>query len=90
MARARTSRKMASDWIDALFEDQFAKWRDYLRELLERTSLEGLAAYEMQHRIDAADTAEELHRIGSEIMDLIGPPNDPRRQLAERFKTWNL
>ena len=81
---------MASDWIDQLFEDQFAKWREYLRELLERTSLDGLAAYEMQQRIAEADTAEELHRIGSEIMDLIGPPNDPRRQIAERFKTWNL
>ena len=78
-----------SDWISDLFEDQHAKHRDYLVSLVEdRVSwADRLLKAQYLQRISHANDAQELFQIGTELTELIGPPNDPRKQIEERLKT---
>jgi hypothetical protein len=86
--RAKICTKM-NDWISDLFEDQHAKHRKYLVSLVEdRVSWPDrqLKAQYLQ-RITEASDAQDLFRIGSELAEMLGPPNDPRKQIEERLKT---
>ena len=78
---------MSNDWVADLFEDQHARHRDYLVSLVEDrvTWADRMLKAKYLQRIAEADDGQQLFQIGSELTELIGPPNDPRRQF-EQFK----
>ena len=80
---------MSNDWVADLFEDQHARHRDYLVSLVEDrvTWADRMLKAQYLQRIAEADDGQQLFQIGSELTELIGPPNDPRKQIEERLKT---
>ena len=80
---------MSNDWVAGLFEDQHARHRDYLVSLVEDrvTWADRMLKAKYLQRIAEADDGQQLFQIGTELTELIGPPNDPRKQIEERLKT---
>ena len=40
--------------------------------------------------VEEASSTYEMFQISEQLHERLGPPRDPRKQLEERFKTWDI
>ena len=80
------------DWIGELFDDQLGRWREYLLALIE-DQIDWPSMTEKHHwkiMVEEASSTYEMFQISEQLHERLGPPRDPRKQLEERFKTWDI
>lgn len=72
----------ATDWIEDLFADSYAKWRQRLWVDMETAQLSDEEFNEMAGLIDYGGL-DDLRRVSQFLDGRIPPPTNPKRQLED-------